>query len=225
MRKIFIAVLCLASLYSHSQIKIGAEAGYNSSSFTNPDGNNTISLSSISSFHAGAVLDLSLDSHFFVNTGVFAEGKGASQSPTNFALGGAATTTRLLYLQIPANIGYSFNLKNGLHLFLGTGLYYAVGLSGTEKGTTTYVTTTTTTTASVDRRARFTNTPNYDASVFVVRPTEFGYNLFVGVRWNDWELKGNFSKGFATVFPTQDIKLHNQVVGVSLAYYLWKSKK
>jgi len=207
---------------SNAQIKLGIEGGYNMSTFTDKSNNNYLSISTISTAQFGLVSDMNLSKHIVFQTGLYGIEKGGYRATTDFALSGSTTTTKLWYLQLPANLKYQFNVgSKGLQLFAGTGLYVAAGLKGTDKG---YYESTSGAISAVDNKVIFTNTRSTAANTTTVKPVDFGYNFFIGTEWKSFQLKANYSKGSSKVFTTGSTNMVNTLYSFTVAYFL-KIKK
>ena len=221
MRKHFIrttvvtALIILGSTFNNlrAQVKLGVEAGYVNSTFIEKNDNSYLSLSSINNFLVGAKLDANFSKNLIFQSGLTYIEKGGFKGTTSFATSGSTSTIQLNYLQVPLNLKYEFNTKSGLKPFIGTGLYWAIGISGTEKG---YYQSTTGVITPIDEKVVFTN--NSSGTQTTIKPTDAGYNLLAGAAWKSWQLQASYSKGFNKVFTSGNTNIVHSVYSISLAY-------
>jgi len=216
MKKLAVVILCFVSVSSFAQLKLGVQAGYNISSFTDKGSDlQYFNLSGISTYQAGLVVEKGLDKHFFLESGLSFVQKGGRKSKTQFATSGSSTTSKFSYLEMPLNLTYKMKLSNAVKAILGAGFYGAVGVSGTEKGTDESVTGNITT---VNNKVKFANNPYYSSNTTYVKPFDFGYNILGGIEWKSFQFMLTLSNGFGNIYPTSSTKFANSVFGVSVAY-------
>ncbi len=218
MKKVLFAILLMTSISCFSQAKLGIQGGYNLAVFGNPNNNNLVNYTGISSFHIGITDEEAISKHVFFQTGLSYEGKGSHTSKTSFALDGSTTDTKLGYLELPLDLGTRIKLGNKVKALAGAGLYGAIGITGSEKGT---YQSSTGTTSPVNNKVSFTNNPtNNTTNETYVRPFDPGYNVFAGVEWEKFQLTADFSEGFKGVYPTTGSdKYNNEVLSFSLVYF------
>ncbi len=159
----------------------------------------------------------------FLQTGLLFSGKGGYLTTGNF-LFGSATTTRLWYIQLPANIGAKIKLDKKITAIAGGGLYASAGISGTEKG----VLYGDLTNNQVNNKVYFTNNKSYyKANTTAIRPFDFGYNVLAGIELKKFQFTFNYSHGFSNIYPADDNwDFKNQVFNFSVAYlFSLKPKK
>jgi hypothetical protein len=222
MKKLLVVVFCFISAGSFAQVRLGLQGGYSSSNFYSPGTDpNEISISHISSYVAGIVAEANLNKTFFVQSGLQWAGKGAVKNRGVFALYGANTTIRLNYLQLPLNLGVKFPLSKDVKVFAEGGIYAAVGISGTEKGSNVDQIAGTST---VERKVNFSNNPPAPVTTTYFKPFDAGYTVSAGIDWKLLQLSANFNKGFSNAIATGSTTCINQVFNVSLAYYLFEIK-
>jgi len=217
MRRVLVGVLCFISVGSFAQIRLGVQAGYNSSNFYTPT-TTSVSISTISAFQAGLYGEKQLNSTFFVQSALQWAGKGGYKAKDQ-ALFGPTTTLRMNYLQIPLNIGLKVKIKKDWKIYAATGLYGAYGVSGTEKGYN--VSSPNGTVVPIDRKIKFSTNIADQANNTYAKPFDFGYNVLAGVEWKTFQLSANYNRGFKNAFSTGDVKYANQVLNFSLAYFIF----
>jgi len=221
MRKLLIVIFCLCTTASFAQLKLGLQAGYNSSGFIDKGSDvQYFNLSRISTFQVGLVGEQALNKRFSLSSGLIYFQKGGQKDKTIFATTGASTVSKLNYIQIPLNIAYNIPFHKNWKAIIGAGLYGAVGLSGTEKGSDEEISGNVT---PLDNKVKFSNNPYYTAGITYVKPLDFGYNVLVGVAHNNFEFKVTLSNGFANIYPTGSTRFANSVFGFTIGYLApWK---
>ena len=171
------------------------------------------------SFQIGAITEYKFGAGFFGQSGLFFSRKG-SDVYTTAGNQGSTSTINISYLQLPLNIEYKIPVTKHLKAIVGTGLYFSVGLSGTEKGTDN----STGTIKPYNPPIHFTSDNNSNSGYTSVNPFDVGSNLFAGVECHNFQLKFNFNKGFSKVLTASlTNKFVNDVVDIS-AGYLFKLK-
>lgn len=220
MKKTFLAAFCFLTVSSFAQIKIGVEAGYNSSKLGMTGANQQYySLSSISTFDLGMIAEKSYSKQFSISSGLLFFQKGGIKNKTDFAISGSNTTTKINYLHVPLNLNYKIALDKNIKAIITAGLYGAYGISGSEKGT--YESSTSST--PINNDIHFTNNSSYYSTTnTAVKPFDFGYHFAAGIEWKSYQLKLNYNHGFSDINPSGSTKFYNENLGISLAYLLSK---
>ncbi|MDE3235315.1 MAG: PorT family protein [Bacteroidota bacterium] len=213
MKKIAVILLGFISVKSFGQGKLGIEAGFNSAQFSTSN-NSNVSFSAVSSFNIGLLDQERINKTFFWQTGLFFSGKGTKQDRAEFVQYGRTSTMKLDYLQIPLNLGFDFNLHKGLKGMLGTGLYAAYGIHGTEKGYDVGISGT----QNVDNTVKFSNTESGSSSETHIKPFDAGYNVLAGLEWKSFELTANYSMGLANIDPGPTV-YKNKVTSIGITYF------
>jgi len=222
MKKLLFTLFCFLSLSGFSQLKYSIVGGYYGSGFTMTGSNQSYySLPKISSFSAGLSAETTFDSTYSVSFGLSYFQKGGSRIKTIQASYGPSTTTKINYLQIPLDINYKKRLnKQGLNFLLSGGFYFAVGLSGTDKGTDYEITTQTTT---IDNKVHFTTDGTYyNNNETPIKPVDFGYHFSTGLEWKALQLRFDYSHGFTNIEPVGTTKIYNQTIGATLGIRISK---
>ena len=128
MKKAFLSLLCLMGIISFSlaqSINVGIKAGVNFSKLAASSGGLTLTSSSTTGFHVGAVVDLGFD-NWSLQPGLLYSTKGGTYGSA--ADGGTAKLT-LNYVEVPVNLLYNIPLVVG-KVFIGGGPYFGYGISG-----------------------------------------------------------------------------------------------
>ncbi|MFL9481328.1 porin family protein [Chitinophagaceae bacterium LWZ2-11] len=221
MKKLFTLVCCFIAIGSFAQLRVGIQAGYNSSKFNVPGvDENQLVTSSVNGISAGILGDYQINKLFFAQAGLQIATKGSYVGRGQFALYGSNSTVKLTYLQLPVNVGVKIKVHNNLNAFAGVGLYAAYGLTGTQKGTGLDINGSTV----IDAKVKFsTDVPSVsDNTTLYIKPFDFGYNATAGLEWKLLQLSANFSRGFQSAYAEGTTKYENQTFNVSLACFLFK---
>lgn len=221
MKKLAVIILCFTSATSFSQLKLGIQAGYNYSQFSD-QGNNQqdYHLSGISTFQIGLAIEQSLSKNIFFESGLLFIQKGGHKEPTYFTNNmGSTTTTKINYLQLPLNLAYKTAISKNFKLVIGSGIYVSTGISGSEKGTDNTSGNTT-----INNKIHFTNSSAYASGSTAIKPFDLGFNINTGIEWQKFQFMANFSRGFGNINPlASSTKFLNQNFGISINYLLpWK---
>ena len=124
---------------------------------------------------------------------------------------------RLYYLRLPVNVIYKFDLGKSVQVFAGTGLYFARGLWGKENGQLTSEGFGTSVEA-INNNVKFVNeaSPNFTDPVFT--PYDFGYNVLVGIEWNQLKLTSGISNGLIKAYSGFQYDTWNSAFSVYITY-------
>lgn len=104
----------------------GIKGGLNTATVYLESGSNSASLESVVGAVAGITLEHLLAPNWFFHSGLEASMKG-------FGFGSGSNSTlesTAVYLEIPAAVGYKFNIGKGWNLEPRAGLYFAYGVAG-----------------------------------------------------------------------------------------------
>jgi len=217
MKKYSIVILCLILVNTcFSQLTLIPEIGYNQSVFYTNAPSTQVVTSSINGFQAGVLVNRTLGKYFFLQTGLEYAQKGSYQGRGSQALYGSDVTDKLTYLQAPLNLGVNYSVTKDLSVFASGGVYLALGLSGTRKGSTQNINGTTT---ADDTKVDFTNDNSGNTNgVTYIKPVDLGYDFSGGVSFKNVLVKTVFSQGFKSASPVGATLYKNQVLNFSLGY-------
>ncbi len=139
MKKMFIAIICFSYLQTKAQLRLGIQGGYSISTFFRSNSttkfsyNGTYSNSTSGNYHAGLLTELKLKQKLFFESGLAVSSKGTNlhyQSTFDTSL----RNIQLVYLQIPVNLIYKWNMCKRTNAFCGGGMYAAHSIWGGESG-------------------------------------------------------------------------------------------
>lgn len=127
MKKLFFipmlsVLFCAPALAQNLQFGIKTGLSFASQAIDNPD---VISTNSITTYNLSLIVEKPFRNSFYLQSGLGIIGKGV------ITYENAQTATyQLTYIDIPLNLLYKFNLPGLGKLYVGTGPYLSVGLSG-----------------------------------------------------------------------------------------------
>lgn len=204
-RLLFLVLILFHTTLGFSQNRIGFKLGYHLSDMVFDTGTQTGSTSSLSSFHAGFLVEISLSKLFYARPGISILQKGAALSS-----GGTPIELNPVYIEIPVNIISKIELGNG-KLFLGGGPYGAVGFGGSVTTNTTY------NGGSMDHPIVYGSDPDkHDLKKF-----DFGINLLTGYEINrNFSVDVGYGIGLANIWPPSNGSLKNKIMSMSIGITL-----
>lgn len=187
-------------------INVGIKAGVNFSKLAASSGGLTLTSSSTTGFHVGAVVDLGFD-NWSLQPGLLYSTKGGTYGSA--ADGGTAKLT-LNYVEVPVNLLYNIPLVVG-KVFIGGGPYFGYGISG--KGTTTGAFTST---------GSGTETQNltFGSGPGDTKNPDYGVNFIGGFRFNTGlSFSVGYGLGLGNLSNDSSATIKNNVVSVSVGYF------
>lgn len=208
MKRIFVLILCLASSYCFSQIKMGVEGGLSIANFRPQKRGGMQQDTSINAFRIGIKAEVSIYKSFYLQTALLYSENGSSYFIFPFPDGPySGTTIRIYYLQLPIDLIYKIKMGKQVVALLGSGIYIARGLWGREKGYyhdgfingSTFHTVDDKVVFNITNGDPFANDLNH---VVAVKPFDFGYNIILGMEWKNLQFKATMTNGLSHVFVT-----------------------
>lgn len=203
-RLLFLLILFLfadnASWAQHLQFGVRTGLSFATQSIDIPD---VISTNSVTTYNISAIIEKPFKNSFYLQSGLGITGKGV------IIYENAQTATyKLTYLDIPLNLLYKFNLPGSGKLYVGTGPYLSVGLSGNVQYENTNNTS--------GQNLGFGNTQDY-------KRLEGGINFTGGFELNNHlTFNTNYALGisnFATDNPTDNVSvIKNRVFSVGMGF-------
>ena len=204
--------LLIACISFGQTVSIGIKGGLNLSKITSNDGGGNYSTGTLTTFNAGAFVDINFG-NFSIQPALNYTGEGGTESldsPTAYYPGEPSSSSseakvHLYYLQLPVNLVYHIPVAIG-NFYFGAGPYVAEGLSGK----TTY------TNSSESQKINFGSA---DADV---RPTQFGADAIVGFKLkNGFLINANYNLGLSNDLPSSEKNIgssKSRVFGISIGY-------
>ena len=185
-------------------VSFGVKAGLNFSNVSSSGGGLTVTTSSTTGFHVGAVADIGFG-NLSLQPGVLYSTKGGS---LNFS--GGADKLTLNYVEVPVNLLYNIPVGVG-KLFIGGGPYVAFGLSG--KST---LSGTATSTGSGSESQSIT----FGSASGDVKNPDFGVNILGGFRFKSgFSLSAGYGIGLANLSNESSISTKNNALSFSIGYF------
>jgi hypothetical protein len=220
------SVLCLLLLFSINvavaQTRLIVSGGYSLATFNayNQSGSpyywNDYSSAYASGWKVGALCQLPIDSKFFHEYGIQVKSIGTT---LYYPHDNEKRKIQIIYLNLPANIGYKWNFTNHLKGFAGTGVYLAYGVWGKETGkgiinNGPYI---------IDDRVLFKNRNPSQVTPTNINPFDYGLNLFMGVDSKRVQVSCEFNRGFRSAVTNPGLygqRFRNQSFSINAGYTL-----
>lgn len=120
---LFFALMVVTGVATNAQSRLGVIGGLNFANANVTQNGVSQKGTSITSFHAGILIDNPLSAGFYLQPQLLFSGKGTK------GLGGQAN---VYYIEIPVNVVYKYDMGLG-RLFAGLGPYGAIGVIGVRK--------------------------------------------------------------------------------------------
>lgn len=213
---VFSSLILLLSLQANAQLRLAFKGGYNKASATYSDQDRMIK-HSISTFQVGILGELEINKVLLRSNILFNQKGNYSDNSRIIIDAEQQVDYRLNYLEANILAGYRFVLSKHAGISIGAGPYIGLGLSGTEKGTSSSLLGT----YKIDRKIKFSNskTPDYNYTYF--RSIDYGIDLNASVNYKKYFLYLNFGKGLADRVSSDspDWNSRNNVFSVGLGYY------
>ncbi|MFD2288472.1 outer membrane beta-barrel protein [Pedobacter petrophilus] len=175
------------------------------------------------SFYLGGTVDLPVSDLFSVQPGLALIGKGAKahvynsnfEPGPNLYIFEGSYKVNIMYLEIPVNAVFNFNVGNG-KIFFGGGPYYGFGIGGKIK----YEGVTTANGRSVNESTNF-DVKFGDNEDF--KRGDFGFNFLAGYQLkNGFNLHAGYGLGLTTIIggPANSHQEKNRVLSAGIGFSL-----
>jgi hypothetical protein len=206
MKKFLLSFAALAVSFSAmSQVRVGVKAGWNLSSITVNNSGDVDKDKSLSGFNVGVIADMPLVPKILsFQPGVFYTTKGSklkSGDKDNSATNPYYEfTTRPQYIEVPLNFIGKIPLGAGCNVFGGIGPYFAFGVAGKNKVTSTVAGVTSTSESNIkwdDDTPFNSGDPNQGFDKY--KRFDWGGNVQVGVELNGFLLSAQYGVGFSKI--------------------------
>jgi hypothetical protein len=229
MKKIILSFAALAiSFGAMSQTRVGIKAGWNLSTLS-VDNNGTVDKDrSLSGYHVGVIADVPLVPKILsFQPGVFYTTKGSKlvsgDKDNSTTVPYRKYTTRPQYIEVPLNFIGKIPVGTNTRLFAGIGPYFAFGVAGKNKVSTTLAGVTTSTESDIkwDDDTPFNEgDPNQGLNKY--KRFDWGGNVQVGAEFRNVLVSAQYGYGFGKINSGADDsrndKNKNRVFSVSLGY-------
>ncbi|PSL35653.1 porin family protein [Chitinophaga ginsengisoli] len=229
MKKIILSFAALAiSFGAMSQARVGVKAGWNLSTLS-VDNNGTVDKDrSLSGYHVGLIADLPLVPKVLsFQPGVFYTTKGSKlvsgDKDNSTTVPYRKYTTRPQYIEVPLNFIGKIPVGTNTKLFAGVGPYFAFGVAGKNKVSTTLAGVTTSTESKIkwDDDTPFNEgDPNQGLNKY--KRFDWGGNVQVGAEFKNVLVSAQYGYGFGKINSggedSRNDKNKNRVFSVSLGY-------
>jgi len=193
------------------------ELGYNQSTFFTTNDANQNTIATINNFQVGALISKPVLSVLFLQSGLEYAQKGAFIGRGPQFIYGSNTNLKINYLQVPLQLGSNIDIDKKWKINLAAGIYGALGISGTEKGSGIDLTGTTVINKQVDFT---TNPPILDNTKTYIKPIDLGYAFSLGFSYEKIKFTVTDTRSFGNISPASSTINKNQVINISLGYQL-----
>jgi hypothetical protein len=211
MRKVYLAVvLSLVTALAVNAQGIGIKAGINLANMVF-DSEWEESFDLRLGFHGGIVFEVGLTDAIFFGSGIIFSQKGTKFSYTDedFDDESYSGFTLINYLEVPINLLYKADL-GGAKLVFEAGPYLGYAINGKEQ--IDYEDNGTSISFSED--IEFGNEEDQ------VKRIDYGINVGVGLEFSSFKVGAQYGLGLANLTNYEDSTMKNQVIGVSVGYFL-----
>jgi hypothetical protein len=218
----FAALTISFGAMSQSQPRIGIKGGWNLSTLTVSNRGSIDRDQSLSGYNIGVIVDLPLVPDVLsLQPGVFYTTKGSklksgdknNSSTTPYT----KYTTRPQYIEVPINFIGKIPVADRVRLFAGIGPYFAYGVAGKNKVTTTLAGVTTTTESNI----KWGSDDNDNVLLNRYHRFDYGGNVQIGAEICDFLISAQYGVGFKRINqrPTGNSeKNQNRVFSVNVGY-------
>lgn len=181
--------------------------GYNAANISTSSDGSVSDAKTLSTFHAGATVDIPVASILSVQTGLLLNGQG---SKTNWYLNDdhsdnyVKTKFNPLYLQLPVNFVAKFPISTTTRFIVGAGPYAEMGVGGKSKAESSFAGITSSSSENIkfdnddpttdeEEGARYDRLKRFDA----------GINALAGVEFDRFLISANYGLGLTKINSTQ----------------------
>lgn len=224
MKKIllFFVMAITTNLAMAQKVDFGIRARYTAFNLQESihDGSSNINGSTERSYNidAGIFADINYGAFTF-QPGIAYVLKGGTEfydsMPTAQSYAQIIADTKINYLEIPLNLLYNFQLKPG-KIFIGTGPYIGVALSGKDNNTTFVYQVDGTEVA----RNSSNQSINFGSGQDNLKRLDYGINTIAGFRLNNGlEIGAALGFGLANLTNVDALKVHNHSESISVGYF------
>ena len=232
MKKIVLLVLVsLGVLPIYAQTSFGILAGLNIANQRVGNEIPGVTRKPITLWRAGIAADVPLAGNFYLQPQLLVSAKGGKSEQRHIPVGGgifydANTKVSLIYLELPLNLVYKFPLGPG-KLLAGAGPYIAYGLGGSSSAVALLDNGEG---QHIDYTVKFKSetgplTDDEGKIYLYYRPWDVGANILTGYELNNGlSFNINYSLGLTNISPSDVNSLKNHYFGVTIGYFLRKSK-
>ncbi|MBC7889065.1 MAG: PorT family protein [Ferruginibacter sp.] len=198
MKKILLAGLFITgSLLTQAQFRVGIKGGLNFSDQARKDAGHSVTTKMHTELHAGVVGDVKIWKSIYLQPAIMYSRKGATHKSASFA----DTKIKMNYVELPLNIVYKKELMFGT-VFAGGGPVIGYGFGGemVQNGQSKKL---------------------YSDDIKNFGHEDISANLLAGIELNNGLFSSvSYQKGFRDIYKTDNVKIRNNSVSVSVGYYL-----
>lgn len=229
-----IALALIFSANAWSQMTFIPRGGFNYSTITEKDDNNTYNDNKkfLAGYHIGALANFELTDVISFRAGVLATGRGVktdSETTDTYDFGGTTTTittsykstTSLTYIEVPIAINFGFDMGDS-RLNVGFGPYVSYGIAGKTKWESKTSTTVGSTTNSTENSGNDNIKWGSDQNNDDLKPLDFGVYPTLGMDFGRIEIELSYRMGLSNISPYDQngYRANNKVMMFSLGYII-----
>lgn len=224
MKKILLvlSLLCGTLAAFGQSVSVGVRGGVSQATFASSGSNDYGKQSSLTSFSAGAFVDLKLGS-ISLQPGVFVTGKGGKidlSSTTDGIKVMGNIKTNPTYAEVPVDLVYHIPIVIG-NIYVGAGPYAALGISGKIKGSAT---------GALVSDPALSQTMTIDENVFKsneyaeFKKNDYGANFIAGVKFDGGFLVNvGYDLGLTNILSnssilSSDIKFYTRTLSLTIGF-------
>ncbi len=198
-----VAFVCMALTYQAQAQKSSVilKGGVNLANISNANDGNVDDSRMLTSWHAGAVIDIALADVLSIQPGLFYTNKGIRTERNLPVLGTTTTTFTPQYIELPLNLVFKAPISETSKFFVGAGPYAAMGISGKYKlksdlGSRSY---------DIEFNDDDPLTQEQeDAGAYKVRKFDYGVNVLAGLELDRFVISANYGLGLAKIYAADD---------------------
>ena len=209
LKKTFLMLLCSSAVLVATAQKSGVilKGGLNSANVSVSSDGDVEDAKSITSFHVGAVADISLAKIIYLQPGILFTGKGSKtqtgqQSDANYY----RATSNPYYVEVPVNLVFKLPLGERSKVFVGAGPYLGIGVAGKNKAEGRYLGME----FDVENDIEFSDDDptslNFEegAGFGILRRFDYGLNGIAGLEFQNVLFSVNYGHGLAKLQSGQE---------------------
>lgn len=190
------------------------KGGYNLANISTNNDGTMDAAKGLSSFHAGAVVDIPIAPVLSLQPGLLLTGKGSKANyyldANNHSDNYVKSSFNPLYLELPVNLLLKFPIGNDARIFAGAGPYAAMGIGGKSKTETSVGGVVTTTSRDIKFNNDDPTTAEQEGARYDrLKKFDFGINALAGVEFNRFLVGVNYGWGLEKINSTQTNNTQN----------------
>jgi hypothetical protein len=238
MKKLMICILCLASIPTFAQFRLGVQGSFSALNFWQTDGFGGLPSQEYTwgknGYQAGVFAEYDLGysgitlqpALMYAVTGAHIGQTQGFQDNSNFTYYISDSRVTINTLRLPVNLLYTYRIDPKFKVFGGAGPYIAKNLSGTEKGNFTGDSTNSNNYGYTTLRFKNTLSINSNASQATlgqsnVASLDIGMDILLGFQYKKLQVSASWMRGFQRQYYTNYVNMGNQIWNFTLGYVIF----